>query len=200
PEQNRQFLAVTAAALDNRPGRRWRPLIDTSIAAQLLYNARSDWDSERRSVDFYDEGLLIWLEADTIIRKQSQGKKSLEDFLRAFHGGPSTGPEVKPYTFDSLTESLNTIVNYDWKKFFDERLYKTGTDRAPNGGIEAGGYHLTYGEHMTEVQRTIDGLNDGANLAYSIGIKVGSDGAVTDVLSETPAAKAGIGPGMKILA
>src|SRR6266446_9196250 len=85
PEQSRQFLALDAASLDNRAGREWRPLADTAVAAQLLYFARGDWDSERRGVDFYDEGTLIWLEADTIIRKQSGGKKSIEDFLRAFH-------------------------------------------------------------------------------------------------------------------
>src|SRR5215471_10552955 len=89
-EQDREFLALTSASLDNRAGREWRPLADTAVAAQLLYSARSDWDSERRGVDFYDEGTLIWLEVDTIIRKQSQGKKSIEDFLRAFHGGPSS--------------------------------------------------------------------------------------------------------------
>ena len=73
-DENRQFLALTAASLDNRAGREWRSLADTAVAAQLLYNARADWDSERRSVDFYDEGTLIWLEVDTIIRQQS-GRK-----------------------------------------------------------------------------------------------------------------------------
>ncbi len=199
-EQNRQFLAVSTAALDNRSGREWRPLIDTTIAAQLLYNARSDWDSERRGVDFYDEGLLIWLEADTIIRKQSQGEKSLEDFLRAFHGGPSTNPEVKPYTFESLAESLGRIVNYDWKKFFDERLNRTGTEHAPQGGIEAGGYRLTYADKMADVQKTIESVSGSISVAYSIGLKLGTDGNVTDVLPELAAAKSGVGPGMKIVA
>src|SRR5689334_24966816 len=131
---------MSAAFLDNRTGREWRSLADTAVAAQLLYNARSDWESERRSTDLYDEGTLLWLEVDTIIRKQSQGKKSIEDFLRAFHGGPSGPPEMKPYTFENLTEVLNGVTYYDWKKFFDDRLYKTGTERAPLRGLEAGGF------------------------------------------------------------
>src|SRR5262249_23668251 len=81
--------AADAATFDNRAGRQWRSLADTAVAAQLLYDARNDWESSRRGVDFYEEGLLIWLEADTIIRKQTQGRKSLDDFCRAFYGGAS---------------------------------------------------------------------------------------------------------------
>src|SRR5262249_53996341 len=122
PEQNREFLALDAAMLDNRAGRQWRSLADTAVAARLLYEARSDWESARRGVDFYDEGLLIWLEADTIIRKESQGRKSLDDFCRTFLGGTSGPPEVRPYTFDSLSETLNGIASYDWKTFFETRI------------------------------------------------------------------------------
>src|SRR5215831_2070150 len=98
PELNRQFLALTAAALDNRAGREWRSLADTAISAQRLYEARRDWESMRRGVDFYDEGVLIWLEADTTIRRESHGKKSLDDFGRLFFGPPDGPPRVKPYT------------------------------------------------------------------------------------------------------
>ena len=133
PESNRQFLALSAAGLDNRAGRQWRPLADTAIAAQLLYDARSDWESRRRGVDFYDEGLLMWLEADVSIRKQTQGRKSLDDFCRLFYGPPSGPPQVKPYAFEDLIETLNSI------------------------------------------------------------------GSIVDVLPEFAAAKAGIGPGMKIV-
>src|SRR5262245_32203064 len=110
PESNRQFLALDAAMLDNRAGREWRSLADTAVAAQLLYEARSDWESLRRGVDFYDEGLLIWLEADMIIRRQTQGRKSLDDLCRAFHGSPSGPPEVRSYSFDNLTEALNGVT------------------------------------------------------------------------------------------
>jgi predicted metalloprotease with PDZ domain len=170
------------------------------VAAQLLYDARADWESARRGVDFYDEGMLIWLEADTIIRKQTQGRKSIDDFCRAFHGGASGPPLVKPYSFESVTETLNGIAAYDWKGFFETRLNRTGTDRGPLGGIEAGGYHLAYVDQPSEAEKDTEQIRQGVSVAYSIGLRLNSDGAIIDVLPEMPAAKAGIGPGMKLVA
>ena len=72
-----QFLdeaAETAAALDNTRGRTWRPLQDTADAAQILYGAAQEFESWRRGVDFYPEGFLIWLDADTLIRQQTHGQ------------------------------------------------------------------------------------------------------------------------------
>ena len=199
-DMSRQFLALDAATLDNRAGRDWRPLGDTAVAAQLLYEARTDWESSRRGVDFYDEGLLIWLEADTIIRKQTQGRKSLDDFCRGFHGGPSGPPQVKPYTLESLTETLNGMVAYDWKGFFDARINRTGTDLAPLGGIEAGGYRLAYVDRPSEAQRASEQVRQNTSVAFSIGLRLNPDGTIIDVLPEMAAAKAGIGPGMKVTA
>ena len=200
PELSRQFLGLSAAVLDNRPGREWRSLADTAVAAQLLYEARTDWESFRRGVDFYDEGLLIWLEADTIIRKQTQGKKSIDDFCRAFHGGPSGPPQVKPYAFESVTETLNGIAAYDWKGFFETRLNRTGTEHAPLSGIEAGGYHLTYVDQPSEAEKDTEQIRQTTSAAYSIGLRLNPDGSIIDVLPEMAAGKAGIGPGMKLTA
>jgi len=199
PESNRQFLALTAASLDHRAGREWRSLADTAIAAQLLYDARTDWESLRRGVDFYDEGLLIWLEADVTIRKQTQGRKSLDDFCRLFYGPPGGPPQVKPYAFESIIEALNTVLPYDWKEFFETRLNRTGTDRAPLGGLEAGGYRLGYNEEPSAAQRATEQIRPGLSVAFSIGLRLNHDGSVIDVLPEFAAAKGGIGPGMKII-
>jgi predicted metalloprotease with PDZ domain len=199
-EQSRQDLALDAATLDTRSGREWRSLADTAAAAQLLYDARTDWESSRRGVDFYSEGMLIWLEADTLIRKQTQGRKSLDDFCRAFHGGPSGPPQVRPYTLESLAESMNSVTPYDWKSFFDSRVNRTGTDRAPVGGIEGGGYRLIYSPIPSDAQRASEQIRQNTSVAFSIGLKLNPDGTVIDVLPEKVAAKAGIGPGMRILA
>jgi len=199
PELNRQFLAEGAATLDNRAGREWRSLADTAVAAQLLYEARNDWESSRRGVDFYEEGLLIWLEADTMIRKQTQGRKSLDDFCRSFYGGASGPPEVRLYTLESLIETLNAVAPYDWKSFFQTRINRTGTDRAPLGGIEAGGYRLNYVNKPSEALHASEQVRENVNLAFSIGLKLNPDGTIIDVLPEKVAAKAGIGPGMKIV-
>src|SRR6266404_673033 len=112
-----QFLdeaAETAAALDHTPGRSWRPLQDTADAAQLLYSALPEFESWRRSVDYYPEGFLIWLEADTIIRQQTKGQKSMNDFCHIFHGGGNTPPKVITYTFDDVVKTLNEVTSYDW--------------------------------------------------------------------------------------
>jgi len=200
PDLSRQFLALDAATLDNRAGRDWRSLADTAVAAQLLYDARPDWESSRRSVDFYDEGTLIWLEADTIIREKTQGRKSLDDFCRVFYGSPSGPAQVKPYTFESLAETLNGVAAYDWKGFFDARINRTGTTRAPLGGIEAGGYRLAYVDKPSEAQRASEQVRQNTSVAFSIGLRLNADGGIIDVLPEMAAAKAGIGPGMKLIA
>jgi predicted metalloprotease with PDZ domain len=95
-------LALRTAELDARGGRRWRALEDTATAAQLLYETGEPWRGWRRSVDFYDEGTLIWLDADVTIRQLTSGKRSLDDFCKRFHGGGTGHPEVKPYALSDV--------------------------------------------------------------------------------------------------
>src|SRR3954469_17180746 len=196
-------LANTAATLDHRVGRTWRPLQDTADAAQVLYNASEAWTNWRRSVDFYDESLLIWLEADTVIRQQSGGKKSLDDFTHIFHGGKNTAPQVVPYTFDDVVNTLNQVTPYDWRKFFTERLSTTGP-HAPLNGIANGGWKLVYTPERSGYLKTAEDTRHFVDVSYSIGIEVStapdSNGAITDVWQGSPAAKAGIGPGMRLVA
>jgi predicted metalloprotease with PDZ domain len=97
PQQYADTLAQAAANLDHTPGRLWRPLIDTTVAAQLLYQAPPEWSAERRGTDFYNEGVLIWFDADTLIRQLTSGWRSHDDFCRSFHGGQTGPPAVKPY-------------------------------------------------------------------------------------------------------
>ena len=144
PQQYRERVAEMAADLDNRPGRTWRDLQDTTRDAQILYNAGGGWDNWRRSVDFYDEGELLWLDVDTTIRQKTDDKKSLSDFVAKFYGlGGDTPPKVVPYTFDDVVAGLNDVVANDWASFLRLRL-DTNQYHAPLGGIEAGGYKLTY--------------------------------------------------------
>ena len=92
------------------------------MAAQLLYDARDDYANLRRGVDYYDEGTLIWLDADVTIRQLSKGAKSLNDFLRSFEGGPGGVPALKTYTFEDVVAALNAVQPYDWAGFFRTRI------------------------------------------------------------------------------
>jgi predicted metalloprotease with PDZ domain len=198
-EQERDHLAQVAAQLDHTPGREWRNLQDTADAAPQLYFSPRAWESWRRSTDFYDEDTFNWMWADFIIRQQSKGKKSLDDFCKLFHGAPSTGPMVKTYTFDDVVAALNQIVPYDWRGFWTERLTSHGPG-APLGGLEGSGWKLVYDETPSDMERGGESSFHISDAAYSIGLRLREDGTITDTIEAMPAAKAGIGPGMKLIA
>ena len=191
--------AEAAAALDHTPGRSWRPLQDTADAAQLLYGAPDEFESWRRSVDYYPEGFLIWLEADTVIREQTHGQKSLNDFCHLFHGGQNTPPEVVPYTFEDLVKALNQVVPYDWTKFLRDRLDSYGAG-APLGGIINGGWKLVYDEHPSEYTKAMEKTRNQVDARFSIGLALNDKGEINDVIMNSPAWKAGIAPGSILLA
>lgn len=199
PEQYRDNLARVAADLDHRPGRAWRPLIDTTVAAQLLYNASAQWASYRRGVDFYDEGELIWLDADTLIRQQTNGRKSLDDFCKLFHGAPSTAPMVKTYTMDDVVNTLNQVAPYDWRGFLNARLLTT-EPRAPLAGVRRGGWQLVYNDTPNDVIANREAYDRPTDAGYSLGLRLAKDGTVIDAIPGTPAYSAGLGPNMKIVA
>ncbi len=192
----RDNLAGVAAYLDNRPGRAWRPLADTAVEAQVLYNAPGYWSSWRRSVDFYDESLLIWLDADTTIRQLTKGKRSLDDFCQAFHGAPSTDPQVKPYTFEDVVAALNAVAPYDWTGFLKTRVYDLAP-HAPMDGITHGGWKLVYTDKPTDFFKTTE--RGGVNASLSAGFVAGPKGEVFDVTPGTAAFAAGFVPGMEIV-
>ncbi len=199
PEQYREALAETAAMLDHRAGRTWRPLEDTARSVQILRLGGPGWGSWRRGLDYYPEGELIWLEVDTTIRQQTQGKKSLDDFCRLFHGGETGPPKVVPYTFDDLVKALNAVTPFDWAGLLNERLNSTAA-RAPLGGIERGGWKLVYDEKPNVFIHAGEKLDKQVNVAYSLGFVVKDNGELQDVIPGSPAYVAGIGPGMKLVA
>ncbi len=199
-EDYRDSLAATAADMDNTYGRRWRPLEDTAVAAQILYDSGGDYENYRRSVDYYPEGALIWLDADVTIRRLSKGRKSLDDFCRAFHGGQSGAPAMKPYTFEDIVAGLNAVQPNDWAAFFHQRLDSTA-EHAPLGGIEHAGWKLVYNGERSELWRASETDRKLVDLTYSIGIKVKEeDGEIADVRYGGPAQQAGIAPAVKLIA
>ena len=204
PEQLREYLAATFAALnDGRPGRTWRDLEDTAISVSILYGARQAGASWRRPVDYYEESELIWLEADTIIRRETTNRKSLDDFCRRFYSAEEGAIRVAPYTFEDVVAAMNAVTPYDWNKFFEERLHSHGPG-APLGGLDNSGWKLSYSEEMNDHQRAAEQTDGIVDMSFSLGFTVQAAGdelnSIVDVIPGSPAAKAGIATGMKLVA
>ena len=199
PDEYRENLASLAARLDHVPGRIWRNLQDTADGVPWMQGAPPQWESWRRTVDYYDEDVLNWLWADTIIREQTHGQKSLDDFCKLFHGGQSGPPQVKTYTFDDVVNTLNQVAPYDWRGFWIERLTNHGPG-APLTGIQRSGWKLVYDENPSELTKVRKRELKEVDAQYSIGLMLEENGNIIDTVEGMPAAKAGIGPGMKLAA
>src|ERR1700733_11172498 len=203
-EQYRDLLAASAANLDNKPGREWRSTEDTAIAASILRGGNPAWANWKRGQDYYQEGELFWLDADPTIRKLTDNKKSLTDFLHIFLAkGGNTGPLIVPYHRAELIADLNEVVKYDWAKFMQDRIDAINP-RADLAGIEQGGYRLVYTDKPTWSSRTMASTGGrrggGIDVWYSIGIRVNGEGNISDVRWDGPADKAGLAPEEKIIA
>ena len=198
-ETFREDLALSAAMLDHQVGRGWRPLADTATAAQLLYPARAEGTAARRSVDFYPEGDLIWLEVDVLIRQKTGGRRSLDDFCKKFHGGESGAAKVVPYSYEDVVSTLNEIAPHDWREFFQTRVYALNP-RAPLGGIEGSGWKLAYSDKLPDLIKIGETAGKFTDLRFSIGLKIKEDGAIQDIIPGSPADQAGVGVAMKLVA
>ncbi|MEZ2419592.1 M61 family metallopeptidase [Luteibacter sp. RCC_6_2] len=199
-DQWRDSLAAIAADMSARTGRSWRSLQDTADGIPLSSRGGSQgWGNLRRGSDYYPEGQMLWLDVDTKIRDLSGGKHTLDEFARAFYGMDNGSYVPKTYTFDDVVATLNGIQPYDWASFLRQRLDYTG-DTLPEHGIEGGGWKLVYDDKPTAFAKTGEKLRKTVNLAYSLGIQVSDKGVVTDSQWDGVAAKAGIVPGVTLVA
>jgi predicted metalloprotease with PDZ domain len=192
-------LAMLDAYYSAEHGRLWRPLEDTATSASFLYSARGPWLSERRSVDYYSEGELMWLEADVTIHKLTGGARSLDDVARAFFGGPgNTGPMVVPYTRADLIAALNAVAPYDWAGFFAKRVDDVAP--LPPDPFTPGGYRLVFTDTPSAFEKTVNGKRKSIDARFSLGLNIDDTGVILDVYPGSVAFNAGIGPGEKIVA
>jgi predicted metalloprotease with PDZ domain len=198
-EQYREWLADTSAMLEHRSGRAWRSLEDTARSVQSLRMMGGQWVNWRRSLDYYPESNLIWLEVDSMIRKQTHGQRSLNDFCKRFHGGESGPPKVVPYTFADVVGTLNDIAPYDWAALLNGRVNATST-HAPLEAVEDSGWKLIYNDKPNQFGHAIEKHFKFLDFSYSLGFGIGEDGKFSDVIVGSPAYKAGLGPGMRLIA
>jgi predicted metalloprotease with PDZ domain len=170
----------------------------------VLRGGNPAWSNWRRGQDYYQEGELLWLDADTLIRKMTDNKKSLNDFEKIFLAkGGNTGPLIVTYTFDELVQDLNKVMKYDWATFLHDRVDRINP-RADLAGIEQGGYKLVYKDEPNPSEKMLSGMmrrrGGGADCWFSIGLRIGGDGGIFDVRWNGPADKARLAPGQKIIA
>lgn len=192
-------LAATAATYASTPGRTWRPLIDTTNDPIIANRAPQAWRSWQRSEDYYREGLLIWLDIDRIIRQQSGGRRSLDDFARAFFGMRDGDWGELTYDLDEIVATLNRVQPYDWRGYLDARVYSVAP-QAPLEGITQGGYRLVYREEPTGWTKALQSSGKYSDLTYSIGLIVGNDGKIRSVLWGSPAFRQALTVGHEIAA
>jgi predicted metalloprotease with PDZ domain len=190
-------LALWYATLDTTTGRATTTLGDTAVDSPNLYSAPDAFSSARRSADYYDESALMWLEADTIIRARTEGKKSLDDVARAFYGvGGDTAPMVVTYTRADVIAALAAVAPYDWAGFFRQRVDTIAPH--PPDFMTPGGYAFTYTATPSALEKIVNRDRKLVDVRYSLGIVAKTDGTVMDVIEGFPAARAGIRPGDKI--
>lgn len=198
PEYFRDLLADAAAEFVLSPGARWRPMGDTAVAAQALYSAPAAWQSSRRSVDYYDASVFLWLDVDQELRARSHGAAGLDDFARRFGAGPVGAPQLAPYAEQDVYAALAAVVPGDWRGFVHRHLDLTGTD-ALVGALERAGWRLSYSADKNASVENRQKRHKSLERQWSLGLRLDKDANVVDVLEDHAAARAGLGPGMKLI-
>jgi predicted metalloprotease with PDZ domain len=206
PDTWREAVAYRAAIMEHQTGREWRPLIDTTIGAQLGYGSSGTWANWRRGTDFYREGQLLWLAVDMKIRTLSNDRRSIDDFARQFFGTDNGSSITHTYTFNDVVGALNAVQPYDWASFLHNWLDGVGQNVPLLSGIDASGWRLVYSDQPSRFENATENVGEeelsrkGINEMFSVGLFLDSDGKVEDVLWNGPAFKAGLAPGMVLVA
>jgi len=193
-------IAATAATYSTgTPGRTWRALVDTTNDPTIAQRAAQPWRSWQRSEDYYSEGQLIWTDVDRIIRQQSGGKRSIDDFAKAFFGVRDRDWGELTYTLDDIVATLNRVQPYDWRSYLQRRVYDIAAN-PPLEGITEGGYRLVYTDEPTKWWKSAEMERKNMDFTYSSGLVVDHEGKVTSVLWDSPAFNAGVAVGNQVMA
>lgn len=192
------MIATTAGLYTQYPGRAWRSVEDTTFDPVFAARKPKPFSSLARNEEYYGEGMLVWLEADQIIRAGTGGAKGLDDFARAFFGVRPGDWGVMPYELDDVVAALQAIYPYDWAGFLATRIQSPGQP-APLAGIEQGGYKLVWRDTPNAYDKARMDETKTLNLNHSIGLTLDKAGAVSASRWDGPAMRAGIVTGMQIV-
>jgi predicted metalloprotease with PDZ domain len=198
-ESYREMLAAAAGDFDIQNGNRWRPLADTAVAAQILYGAPDAFMLSRRSVDFYEASMFLWLNVDTELRQRSGGRVSLDDYVKRFYAGAGGQPALKPYVEADVYATLAGLVPADWRTIIRHHLDSLGPD-ALLAALKASGWQLTYSAQKNSYLETEQKRRKATLRYWSVGLLLNDKDEIVEALETGPAARAGAGPGMKLIA
>jgi len=198
-ENYRNMLATVVATYDEQQGDRWRPLEDTAVAAQILYDSPQAWRQSRRDTDFYAASELLWLNVDTALRSGSGGRVSLDDFMKRFYSGSGREPALKPYVEADVYATLAGVAPGDWRALIRRHLDTLGP-AALLAGLESSGWRLSYSADKNPYLETQQRRDKSVERRWSIGLTLDDKGTILDTAEQRPAARAGAGPGMKLVA
>jgi predicted metalloprotease with PDZ domain len=197
--QVRDNLALMVADQQATVGRGWRNLADTTNDPILSMRRPQAWRSYQRDEDYYVEGLMIWLDADTLIREKSNNTKSLSDFARSFFGVEDGSWTTVTYTFDDIVSALNAVQPNDWARFLHTRLNGHATT-PPLDGLTRGGYRLSFTEEKSAMQKAAEAARKDADFSYALGLSLGDEQNIQSVAWDSPAFRAGLAKGTKLVA
>lgn len=198
--ETRDAFAMHAAELDTQSGRRWRNLQDTTNERIVEASSGSGpWRDWQRGDDYYMEMLLVWLEADMLIRDLSGGARSLDDFARSFFGVEPGRIAPLPYTFDTVVSELNRVQAHDWAAFLRQRL-DSHSPGAPLAGLERSGWKLGWAEQPNDMFKGAEAYRESDDFGYSIGFSVGKGGKLRGVKWGGPAFEAGLSSAVTLVA
>ncbi|QHL91734.1 peptidase M61 [Sphingomonas changnyeongensis] len=192
-------FAAIAAGLDQRPARSWRHLEDTTYDPVISARRPKGWTSWQRSEDYYSEGMLIWLEADALLRRLTGDARGMDDFARAFFGGRDRDWGVVTYDLDDIVQTLGQLAPYDWAGFLKARQFEHAKG-APLAGLTESGYQLVYTDEPTAYWRDVEKRSGTIDLSFSGGLSVDKDKKIAGIVWDSPAFKAGLTVGTEIVA
>lgn len=204
-----EHLPAFASKLEfliRQEGRRWRALEDTAIASWLNRAHSQSWEQLRRGQDYYDEGLVVWLEADALIREKTGGRKSLDDFCKKFFatGRDETNskvaerPDVLPYELPEVVTALKELADEDWDKFFADRINKPRDVLGLEFLTNTLGYRLQFSAKPSDYASEREKERKQVGATASIGLIAAEDGKINTVVPGSPADKAALAGGMII--
>jgi predicted metalloprotease with PDZ domain len=191
-------FASIAATLNERPAQEWRHLEDTTYDPVISARRPKGWVSWQRSEDYYNEGMLVWLETDALLRRLTNGQRGMDDFARAFFGLRDRDWGVVTYTVDDIARTLNGIAPYDWASFLQQRQFEAKAG-APMAGFVESGYRLVFTPEPTAYWKDTEKRAKNTDLSFSGGFVIDKDRKVTGVIWDGPAYKAGLTVGHEIV-